>query len=160
MEQITLNFTANEQALTNTTKEIVASDTVNFIRAVFELGTGWQGFDSVRAVWKAKGATISTVLDNTGAVTVPTEVLAEVSPVLVNLIGSTVENNVVTDRLTTFPALALRVTAKALINGSETAEITPSQFEQYVAQVGQLIRTNALHFTDAGAGNILITRGE
>lgn len=160
MEQKTLNFTATGRLLVNKSKCLMPSNTVNYIEAQFELDEEWQAFDSVRAVWSSNNAIISTVLDGEGKVLVPSEVLAELGNVLVNLAGSNVNGKTLTERLTTFPVLALRVTAEALVAGSETAEITPSQFEQYVAQVERLISANALHFTDTGAGNILITRGE
>ena len=55
--------------------------------------------------------------------------------VKVNLVGSISVSDVLTDRLTTFPCEAVKVTAKAKTDGSETQPITPSQFEQFVAVV-------------------------
>lgn len=174
MNSLTLNFTATGRLLVNNSKCLMPSNTVNYIEAQFELDEEWQAFDSVRAVWSSNNAIISTVLDENGKVAVPSEVLAEMGNVLVNLAGSNVNGETLTERLTTFPVLALRVTAEALVTGSETAELTPSQFEQYVAQVRgyisqleetiagleQLVHSNTLQFTDDGNGNVTITRGE
>ena len=55
--------------------------------------------------------------------------------VKVNLVGSISENDVLTDRLTSYPIVAVIVDCTAQINGAETAPITPSQFEQYVSIV-------------------------
>lgn len=136
MEQITLNFTASEQALNPPNSQYnFASNTVSYIKAVFDLGENWSGYDSVRAVWNTDFECISTVLDSDNTCIVPQEVLKRTGKVMVNLVGSIVENDELTDRLTTYPAVALTVNANAKICGTETAEITPSQFEQYVAMV-------------------------
>lgn len=76
METITLNFKASGQILTaDAHPQRYASNTVNYIQAVFDLDENWQSFDSVRAVWHNDFACISTVLDGNGACTVPHEVL-------------------------------------------------------------------------------------
>lgn len=136
MNPLKLTFTANEQALTKTDNFTdFASNTVSYIEATFTLGENWTGYDSVRAVWKTDYYTISTVLDANFTCIVPTEVLRYKAKVFVNLVGSIVENDTLTDRLTTFPVLALTVKANAAVNGSETAPVTPSQFEQFVDSV-------------------------
>ena len=136
MNPLKLTFTANEQALTKTDNFTdFASNTVSYIEATFTLGENWTGYDSVRAVWKTDYYTISTVLDANFTCVVPTEVLRYKAKVFVNLVGSIVENDTLTDRLTTFPVLALTVKANAAVNGSETAPVTPSQFEQFVDTV-------------------------
>lgn len=136
MNPLKLTFTANEQALTKTDNFTdFASNTVSYIEATFTLGENWSGYDSVRAVWKTDYYTISTVLDANFTCIVPTEVLRYKAKVFVNLVGSIVENDTLTDRLTTFPVLALTVKANAAVNGSETAPVTPSQFEQFVETV-------------------------
>lgn len=136
MNPLKLTFTANEQDLTKTDNFTdFASNTVSYIEATFTLGENWSGYDSVRAVWKTDYYTISTVLDANFTCIVPTEVLRYKAKVFVNLVGSIVENDTLTDRLTTFPVLALTVKANAAVNGSETAPVTPSQFEQFVDSV-------------------------
>lgn len=134
MESINISFSANGQQLTGGGL-YCASNTVHYIIADFELGDGWQGFDSVRAVWSNDFKCISTVLDQNGSCTVPHEVLERRGKVSVNLVGSILEDDELTDRLTTYPVLAITVDANAKICGTETAEVTPSQFEQYIAQV-------------------------
>lgn len=132
MNKAIIYFEANEQCLTRTGTECFASDTISYIEADFNLGENWSGFDSVRAVWSNGWETVSTVLDSDGKAIVPTEVLTRRAKVRVNLVGSIANGNELTDRLTTFPIEALDITKKALIDGSETAPITPSQFEQFV----------------------------
>lgn len=114
-----------------------ASDTVNYVRADFEFGKGWEGFDAIQAVWKSRYETVSVLLDGDGCCMVPQEVLARRSKVQVNLVGFTSEENELTARLTSYPALAMEVDAKAELYGSETAEITPNQFEQFAGIVAE-----------------------
>ena len=131
-----ITFSANEQILTKTDDLLdFASNTVSYIEATFTLGTNWTGFDSVRAVWKSDYHTIATVLDANHKCVVPSEILMYRSKVYVNLVGSIAENNVLTDRLTTFPVQALVVTQNAEVDGTETAPVTASQFEQFVETV-------------------------
>ena len=138
MEKQIITFSANEQRLIKTGGiECYASNIVSYIEAHFDLGANWSGYDSVRAVWSNDNnmSVISTVLDADGVCVVPFEVLKTKGVVKVNLVGSISVSDVLTDRLTTFPCEAVKVTAKAKIEGSETQPITPSQFEQFVAAV-------------------------
>ena len=138
MEKQIITFSANEQRLIKTGGiECYASNIVSYIEAHFDLGANWSGYDSVRAVWSNDNnmTVISTVLDSNGVCVVPFEVLKTKGIVKVNLVGSISISDVLTDRLTTFPCEAVKVTAKAKIEGSETQPITPSQFEQFVAAV-------------------------
>ena len=138
MEKQIITFSANEQRLIKTGGiECYASNIVSYIEAHFDLGANWSGYDSVRAVWSNDNnmTTISTVLDADGVCIVPFEVLKTKGIVKVNLVGSISVSGVLTDRLTTFPCEAVKVTAKAKIEGSETQPITPSQFEQFVEAV-------------------------
>ena len=132
-ETVTLKFKASGQILkTSLEAPIYASRTVNYLYAEFELGSGWEGFDSIRAVWQSKHATVASLLDNEHKCMIPPEVLATVSPVVVNLVGSIEENGVLTDQLTTFPVHALTVHTEALAFGTETPEITASLYEQFI----------------------------
>ena len=138
MDKITLHLKADEQILTSAECPFkLASNTVSYVEAVFELGENWTGYDSVRAVWTTYLDTIATVLDSEGKCVVPHEVLTCTGKVSVNLVGSIVEDEELTDRLTTYPTVALNVNADAYVEGTETAPITPSQFEQYVADVAE-----------------------
>lgn len=131
-----LTFSANEQTLIKTGGiDDFASNTVRYAKATFTLGTNWTGFDSVRAVWKTACYTISTVLDANHSCDVPPEVLSYKAKVYVNLVGSISENGVLTDRLTTFPVLAMHIKSNAPVEGTETAPVTASQFEQFVDSV-------------------------
>lgn len=136
MNTTLLEFTANEQELIKTDGlDEFASNTVAYIEAHFALGDNWNGFDAVRAVWSSYYGEISTVLDASYKCKVPTEILLHRSKVYVNLVGSIAEDDVLTDRLTSFPIKALTVTADARVETTETAPITPSQFEQFVETV-------------------------
>lgn len=117
-----------------------ASDTVNYVRAEFELGNGWQGFDAVEAIWKSRYDTVSILLDEHGVCMVPQEVLARRSRVQVNLVGFTASDGTLTARLTSYPAFVLDVDVKAELYGSRPEEITPTQFERFVSQVAETAR--------------------
>ena len=137
MDKQIITFSANEQNLVRIGGEYhYSSNKVSYIGAHFDLGANWDGFDSVRAVWFTDCINgISTVLDGEGNCTVPTEVLKKKDRVFVNLVGSIVSNGELTDRLTTYPAVALVVDSNAKVDSTETAPVTPSQFEQFVAIV-------------------------
>lgn len=136
MEKQIITFSANEQTLTKTGGlGAYSSNKVSYIEAVFALGDNWSGYDSVRAVWFNDYKTISTVLDSNGHCLVPHEVLTARGKVRVNLVGSISVGNVLTDRITSYPVVALVVDAVAKTDGSETAAVTPSQFEQFAAAV-------------------------
>lgn len=137
MDKQIITFTANEQCLRKTGGlEVFATKTVSYIEAHFDLGDNWSGYDSVRAVWWNDFVRpISTVLDTEGICIVPPEVLLNKGKVYVNLVGSISENDVLTDRLTTIPITALVEKFNARVDSTETAEVTPSQFDQFVAIV-------------------------
>ena len=136
MNKQIITFDANEQSLIKTGGvDKYSSNKVSYIEAHFNLGENWSGYDSVRAVWFTWYECISTVLDTEGICIVPYEVLKRTEKVMVNLVGSISEDDVLTDRLTTYPVLALTVDANANVCGSNTQPITPSEFEQYVAVV-------------------------
>lgn len=137
MNKQIISFTANEQELVRNGGEChYSSNKVSYIEAVFDLGTNWDSFDSVRAIWFTDFVNgISTVLDADGTCIVPSEVLKRKCKVNVNLVGSIVENDVLTDRLTSYPITALVVDANAKVESTETAQITPSQFDQFVSIV-------------------------
>ena len=135
MDRQILNFTANEQILVCDNPIKISTNKVNYIEARFDLGTNWSGYDSVRAVWFNDFQCISTVLDSQGVTFVPFEVMKRRGNVKVNLVGSISENDVLTDRLTSYPVVAVIVDCIAQITGAETNPITPSQFEQFVTAV-------------------------
>lgn len=131
---MTIKFSAREQRLMSN-DPYFASGTIGYIKAVFDLDEQWKSFDVVTAIWTNQHETISTVLDEEYSCVVPHEVLAKRGRVYVNLAAVSIEDDTVKARLTTYPYLAIQVDAKALLTGSETTEITPSQFDQYVGIV-------------------------
>lgn len=70
-----------------------------------------------------------------GVCVVPWELLTKKYPVRVNLVGSVIEDGELTDRLTTEQIVAFTLNKDALIEGSAEAEITPTVYEQFVAEV-------------------------
>ena len=135
MDRQILNFTANEQILTCDNPIRISTNKVNYIEARFDLGQNWSGYDSVRAVWFNDFQCISTVLDSQGVTFVPFEVMKRRGNVKVNLVGSISEDDVLTDRLTSYPVVAVIVDCIAQITGANTSPITPSEYEQFVASV-------------------------
>ena len=135
MDRQILNFTANEQILVCDNPIKISTNKVNYIEARFDLGQNWSGYDSVRAVWFNDFQCISTVLDSQGVTFVPFEVMKRRGNVKVNLVGSISEDDVLTDRLTSYPVVAVIVDCIAQITGANTSPITPSEYEQFVASV-------------------------
>ena len=134
MTTISLSFRADNQELVASQRPVLASDTVGYVEATFTLGTNWSGFDSVSALWKSGKTTIATTLDANGHCVVPSEVLKSPDEVKVNLVGFTIENGSLVERLTTFQITALSVGQKVKISGANDT-VTPSQYERFVAEV-------------------------
>lgn len=109
-----------------------ASNTVDYITAEFTFGEGWDDLDVVRAVFAGGGKVIAVLIEDNKCI-IPHEVLRAVGPVKVNLAGSVFEDEKLTDRITTFPVTALIVTKAAIVDDSATP--TPTEFEQFVAEV-------------------------
>jgi len=135
MEKQILNFTVNEQILVCENPIKISTNKVNYIQAQFDLGTNWSGYDSIRAIWFNDFNCISTVLDSLGNCVVPFEVMKRKGNVKVNLVGSISEDDVLTDRLTSYPVVAVIVDCTAQITGANTSPITPSEFEQFAQRV-------------------------
>ena len=136
MNKQVITFSANEQSLIKTGGiNNYASNIVSYVEAHFDLGANWQGYDSIRAIWHTQYTDVATVLDTEGICIVPAEVLNTKARLTVNLVGSISENDVLTDRLTTYPIEALIVDADARITAGASQPITPSEYEQFVATV-------------------------
>lgn len=172
MEKENLYLSADKQTLT-TEALTLASETVKYVEAHFTLGDNWD-FDTISAIWKNGNTKIATVLDNEGKCYVPTEVLAVVGFVSVNLAGSNIENDEVEERLTTYPVTAIIVDKTAYTSGTETVPVTPSQFEQFIAQVAEEVAkikdidrvelnpdyTLTFYFSDGTSSTTTSIRGE
>lgn len=137
MDVKVITFAASEQVLEKTSEEIdeYVSDTVHYIKAEFTLGENWTEFDIVQAVWARGSQLVCTILDSNNSCMVPPEVLTETGVVWVNLVGTNVADDEVENRLTTCKAKALKVKYNANICEHESEEVTPSQFEQFIAIV-------------------------
>jgi len=175
MNTVTLHFRADNQKLTPLDGIYkYASNTVEYIRAVFDLGENWTDFDVVRAAWFTDYDCIVTVLDPDGVCVIPAEVLNKRTEVCVNLFGCDVEEDELIDRLTTYPIKAVLIDANARVCGSETAPITPSQFEQFIAIVEDIVHsvkdidhtelnadyTLTIYYTDGTSDTVGPIRGE
>lgn len=113
-----------------------SSNTVDYIKAGFVLDDEWKSCDVVRAAWSGRQGTIITLLDADDSCVVPHEVLAVYGKVSVNLYGVKYDDGGEEfTRITTAPVTAIIIDSTARIDGSETAPITPSQFEQFVQAV-------------------------
>lgn len=136
MDVKVITFAASEQVLEKTSEiDEYVSDTVHYIKAEFTLGENWTEFDIVQAVWARGSQLICTILDSNNSCMVPPEVLTETGVVWVNLVGTNVADDEVENRLTTCKAKALKVKYNANICEHESEEVTPSQFEQFIAIV-------------------------
>ena len=136
MDVKVITFAASEQVLEKTSEiDEYVSDTVHYIKAEFTLGENWTEFDIVQAVWARGSQLVCTILDSNNSCMVPPEVLTETGVVWVNLVGTNVADDEVENRLTTCKAKALKVKYNANICDHESEEVTPSQFEQFIAIV-------------------------
>lgn len=135
MEKQILNFTVNEQILVCENPIKISTNKISYIEAHFELGQNWSGFDVVRAIWWNDFNSIDTELDSQGICKVPTEVMKRKGNIKVNLVGSITVDDVITDRLTSYPVIGVVVDCNSQISGSNARDVTPSQFDQYVAIV-------------------------
>lgn len=114
MDQITLSFKVNDQDLLKTGgMKRIASHTVNYIQTKFDLGHNWNDFDEIQAVWSYGSTIIGTPLDEEGVCHVPDELLTKTGKISVNLQGTIVKDGKLKARLTTFPIIAIEITAKA-----------------------------------------------
>ena len=128
-------LSANEQKLICLEPFKIASGTVEYVEAHFELGDNWDSFDSIKAVWWSDFKTVGTILNSQGVCQVPYEVVIRRSEVMVNLVGSVAENDVLVERLTTFPVLGGTVLCDARVGGDDPHPATPSQVEQFADRV-------------------------
>ena len=134
MDKLTLYFTANKQTLAIAEKPKIAIGTVNYVEAIFDLDDTWKSFDAVRAIWATRKDVISVGLINDICI-VPSSLLSKQGVLYVNLVGSSIDGDVLTERLTTkqIPALSMRDFAN--FDAGSEEEIEPSQFERFVAEV-------------------------
>lgn len=135
MNTSVITFQVDEQILIKTGGvDDFASDPYSYVVAEFTLGQNWDSFDSVRAIFSTRHTIKQAVLNHEGKCIVPWEVLTKRDEVKVNLVGSIVEDLVLTDRLTSFAITALNVTQDVPVCAGDPP-ISPSQFEEFVAIV-------------------------
>lgn len=138
MNTIELKFEVNGQyllpdnRLNGLFQHRLASHTVNYVKAVFELDDTWKGFDAVTAIWRSGYDRIAVVLDTEGTCMVPPEVMTKEGRVYVNLVGSNTSDGDLYDRLTTYSEYAFSIAEKVPITGAVSQRVSASQFEQYI----------------------------
>ena len=147
MEQRIITFSANEQGLIKTGGiDHYASDTISYVKAIFDLGDNWSGYDEVRAVFKTSYVCKNAVLNSVGECIVPFEALMYKGDVRVNLVGSIYTEEAIVDRLTTYSVKALTIDEDVPVCGDASTPLTPSEYEQFVAKVA-----NDANRAEAGA---------
>lgn len=152
MKDQVIKFEALNQSLRKTSGfSTYPSDMVEIITAEFELGDEWDGYDSVRAVWQNGEVKISSFLDSNYKCKIPSEVLENKGTLEVNLVASSVDDDVLTERLTSYKVVAFQIPVKVNIDGSDPQDVTPSQFEQFVAVVKEDADRAEAGATDAEA---------
>ena len=136
MKQEIITFSANEQVLIKTGGvDNYAADTVSYVKAIFDLGDNWDNFDNIGVIWQ-RGATVRcSVLDDANSCIVPPEIVDRKGRVYVNLVGVNVSEEEILERLTTYKAQALHITADVNLCGRKSEQVSPSQFEQFIAKV-------------------------
>lgn len=113
-----------------------ASDTVNIVDCEFVIkGPEWTDLDYIKAVFDNKRVGVYEQLLVDGKCVIPWEVLTEVGPIRVNLVGVKLDGEVITERMTTYKIDAILVKQKVSLSGQNTLVPTPSAFDQYVAIV-------------------------
>lgn len=136
MKDQVIKFKALNQSLRKTSGfSTYPSDMVEIITAEFELSDDWDGYDSVRAVWQNGGVKIPSVLDPNHRCKIPSGVLENKGTLEVNLVASSVNDNILTERLTSYKVVVFQIPVKVNITGSDPQDVTPSQFEQFVGIV-------------------------
>lgn len=116
MKKKLIEFEANEQTLTRRSELLkIASGTVNYLIASFELGANWNSFDKVCAIWHNSMREEPVILDSEGKCVIPSSVLDDEGTVKVNLEG-TGQNG----RLTTYTVSAVIVSERVPADGEPT----------------------------------------
>lgn len=152
MKDQVIKFEALNQSLRKTSGfSTYPNGMVEIITAEFELGDEWDGYDSVRAVWQNGEVKISSVLDPNHRCKIPSGVLENKGTLEVNLVASSVDDGVLTERLTSYKVVAFQIPVKVNIDGSDPQDVTPSQFEQFVAVVKEDADRAEAGATDAEA---------
>lgn len=101
MDQIIIKFKVEDQEMKRLSSlQRFARGTKGYIFAVFELGSRWEGFDRIVAVWTSKNRSIDTEIRPSEAVEIPSSVLEDTGILKVNLYAEEMENGKLVTRLT------------------------------------------------------------
>lgn len=117
MRTLTLRFRADQQKLKLLDPvRSIASGTVNYVHAEFDLGENWTEFDVVQTAWSRGIKKAFADLDDHNHCAVPADIIDDLGTVKVNIIGIVIgENGKRIEQLTTFPVVAVAVTGKAML---------------------------------------------
>ena len=86
-----------------------AANTINYIEAHFLLGDHWREYQRIMAVWYTDLCQRSSEIDSNGITIIPAAVLTRPGILKMNLCADTIENDVLTARMTSYPVKALEL---------------------------------------------------
>ena len=101
MDRIIIKFKAEDQELKRLSPlQHFACGTKGYIFAQFELGSRWEGFDRIAAVWSSKNKSIDTEIMPSEVIEIPSSVLEDTGILKVNLYAEQKEGEKLALRLT------------------------------------------------------------
>ena len=143
MENAVIRFRAKGQNLSLVSGyNRFAGNTIGYIRIEIEPDDEWRDFDAVDALFQNDQGKVSAVLfydSGVYACNAPVEMTAASSVVFLNLSGKNVVNNVLVERLTTYPIFAFAIDRSANVTSYRETEVSPNMYEQYIAAVGNQV---------------------
>ena len=143
MENAVIRFRAKGQNLSLVSGyNRFAGNTIGYIRIEIEPDDEWRDFDAVDALFQNDQGKVSAVLfydSGVYACNAPVEMTAASSVVFLNLSGKNVVNNVLVERLTTYPIFAFAIDRDANVTSYRETEVSPNMYEQYIAAVGNQV---------------------
>ena len=101
MNRIIIKFKVDDQELKRLSPlQHFARGTKKYIFTQFELGSRWEGFDRIMAVWFTKNRTIGTEIEPSAEIEIPGSILEDTGTLKVNLYAEDEENGKLVTRLT------------------------------------------------------------
>jgi hypothetical protein len=139
MEKRIIKFKVTDQEIVRTDgNAVLASDTIGYVRAEFDIDDTWSECEEIRALWSTPLMTVPMVLDEDHGCDIPAEVMQRKGPVYVNLAGTWTDTDSQMHRLTTFMIPAVTIAEDVPVDG-QTRPVSPTQFEQFIGIVRDLV---------------------
>lgn len=129
-----IKFRCDKQTLRRTDNERVASDSVNFLRAVFTFDSEWDSF-SKSAIFSRFGQSYQVLLDSDGGCTVASEVLEGAGWFEVGVVGVKSNGTV----RATANRVCVAVEESGPVTGDNSAMPTPDIVEQLTAKINTIL---------------------